>query len=136
MGQSTTLRMLLGLDRPTSGAATVGGHRLAELPHPMHVVGAVLDARSPPAPRGGRSSGGHRPSRRRAPEAGDRVPWPRRLGRCGGPSGRRLLSGNVGCRILVARFGRAGSVPVRRRRRRQSHGRVVQGAAGQRDRGR
>src|SRR5690606_4731994 len=35
-----------GLDKPTSGAATVNGHRLAELPQPMHVVGAMLDARA------------------------------------------------------------------------------------------
>lgn len=45
-GKSTTLRMFLGLDKPTSGAATVNGHRLAELPQPMHVVGAMLDARA------------------------------------------------------------------------------------------
>lgn len=45
-GKSTTLRMFLGLDRPTSGAATVGGLRLAETPHPMRVVGAMLDARA------------------------------------------------------------------------------------------
>ena len=45
-GKSTTLRMLLGLDKPTGGAATIGGHRLAEVPRPMHVVGAMLDARA------------------------------------------------------------------------------------------
>lgn len=45
-GKSTTLRMFLGLDRPTCGAATVGGLRLAETPHPMRVVGAMLDARA------------------------------------------------------------------------------------------
>ena len=45
-GKSTTLRMFLGLDKPTSGAATVDGHRLAELPHPMRVLGAMLDARA------------------------------------------------------------------------------------------
>ena len=45
-GKSTTLRMFLGLDRPTSGAATVGGLRLAETPDPMRVVGAMLDARA------------------------------------------------------------------------------------------
>lgn len=45
-GKSTTLRMFLGLDRPTSGAATVGGLRLTETPHPMRVVGAMLDARA------------------------------------------------------------------------------------------
>ncbi|MBB2913119.1 ABC-2 type transport system ATP-binding protein [Streptosporangium becharense] len=45
-GKSTTLRMFLGLDKPTSGAASVDGHRLAELPHPMRVIGAMLDARA------------------------------------------------------------------------------------------
>ncbi|WP_314645695.1 ATP-binding cassette domain-containing protein [uncultured Microbacterium sp.] len=45
-GKSTTLRMFLGLDKPTSGAATVGGHRLSELPQPMRVIGAMLDARA------------------------------------------------------------------------------------------
>jgi ABC-2 type transport system ATP-binding protein len=45
-GKSTTLRMILGLDRPTSGVATIGGHRIAELPHPMRTVGALLDARA------------------------------------------------------------------------------------------
>ncbi|MBB1053996.1 ATP-binding cassette domain-containing protein [Dietzia sp. B44] len=43
-GKSTTLRMFLGLDRPTSGAATIGGHPLSDLPQPMHVVGAMLAA--------------------------------------------------------------------------------------------
>ncbi len=45
-GKSTTLRMFLGLDRPTGGAATIGGLRIRELPHPMRVVGALLDARA------------------------------------------------------------------------------------------
>ena len=48
-GKSTTLRMFLGLDKPTSGAATVGGLRLAETPHPMRVVGAMLVAVGPSA---------------------------------------------------------------------------------------
>lgn len=45
-GKSTTLRMFLGLDKPTSGAATVDGRRLEELRHPMRVIGAMLDARA------------------------------------------------------------------------------------------
>jgi ABC-2 type transport system ATP-binding protein len=45
-GKSTTLRMFLGLDRPSSGAATIGGLRAAELPNPARVVGAMLDARA------------------------------------------------------------------------------------------
>ncbi|MGP6204913.1 ABC transporter ATP-binding protein [Microbacterium sp. F2] len=43
-GKTTTLRMLLGLIRPTSGAATIGGRRYDELTHPLHTVGAVLEA--------------------------------------------------------------------------------------------
>jgi len=45
-GKSTTLRMILGLDKPTSGAATIGGQRLAAMAHPMNIVGALLDARA------------------------------------------------------------------------------------------
>jgi ABC-2 type transport system ATP-binding protein len=45
-GKTTTLRMLLGLISPTSGTATVNGVRYAELPAPMRVVGAALEASS------------------------------------------------------------------------------------------
>ncbi|MEU4690870.1 ATP-binding cassette domain-containing protein [Actinoplanes sp. NPDC023714] len=43
-GKSTALRMLLGLHRPTSGEALIGGRRYIEIRHPLHEVGAVLDA--------------------------------------------------------------------------------------------
>jgi ABC-2 type transport system ATP-binding protein len=43
-GKTTTLRMLLGLVRPGSGSATIGGRRYADLPHPRRVVGAMLDS--------------------------------------------------------------------------------------------
>jgi ABC-2 type transport system ATP-binding protein len=42
-GKSTTLRMLLGLTRPTSGTATIDGLRYADLPDPAHAVGALTD---------------------------------------------------------------------------------------------
>ncbi|MFI5914748.1 ABC transporter ATP-binding protein [Dactylosporangium sp. NPDC051541] len=45
-GKSTTMRMLLGLARPTSGTITVGGHHIGELPNPARTVGALLDARA------------------------------------------------------------------------------------------
>ncbi|WP_415949934.1 ABC transporter ATP-binding protein [Streptomyces sp. KLOTTS4A1] len=45
-GKSTTMRMLLGLDAPTSGTATIGGRRYAAHPAPLTEVGALLEARS------------------------------------------------------------------------------------------
>lgn len=42
-GKSTTLRMVLGLDAPSSGTATVGGRPYAEQPAPLKAVGALLD---------------------------------------------------------------------------------------------
>jgi ABC-2 type transport system ATP-binding protein len=43
-GKTTTLRMILGLVRPTSGTATIGGMRYQDLPRPRAVVGAVLES--------------------------------------------------------------------------------------------
>src|SRR5690242_19256397 len=43
-GKSTTMRMLLGLDRPTSGEALVNGVRYGQLRRPLREIGAVLDA--------------------------------------------------------------------------------------------
>jgi ABC-2 type transport system ATP-binding protein len=43
-GKSTTMRMIVGLARPTGGTVTVGGHRYADLPVPLTEVGALLDA--------------------------------------------------------------------------------------------
>ena len=43
-GKSTTMRMVMGLDRPTSGTALVNGRQYAELEAPLHHVGALLDA--------------------------------------------------------------------------------------------
>jgi ABC-2 type transport system ATP-binding protein len=55
-GKSTTMRVVLGLDAPTSGEARVGGRRYSALPHPMREVGALLDAN---AVHGGRSAFDH-----------------------------------------------------------------------------
>ena len=43
-GKSTTMRMVLGLDRPTAGTATIGGRHYRDLPAPLREVGALLDA--------------------------------------------------------------------------------------------
>jgi ABC-2 type transport system ATP-binding protein len=45
-GKSTTMRMILGLDRPTSGSVTVNGRRYADSPAPLREVGALLEARA------------------------------------------------------------------------------------------
>jgi ABC-2 type transport system ATP-binding protein len=45
-GKSTTMRILVGLDRPTGGSATIGGNRYAQLTAPLRVVGALLEARA------------------------------------------------------------------------------------------
>src|SRR5689334_10918735 len=44
-GKSTTMRMILGLDRPTSGEALVNGQPYEKLAGPLHHVGALLDAK-------------------------------------------------------------------------------------------
>ncbi len=44
-GKSTTLRMLLGLVRPSAGSAQINGVPYAALARPATVVGAVLEAR-------------------------------------------------------------------------------------------
>ncbi|MEU1870569.1 ABC transporter ATP-binding protein [Streptomyces sp. NPDC019793] len=43
-GKSTTMRLVLGLDRPTSGTTTVGGRAYTTLHEPLRHVGALLDA--------------------------------------------------------------------------------------------
>jgi len=45
-GKSTTMRMIIGLDAPTSGEVTVHGRRYADSSAPLHEVGALLEARS------------------------------------------------------------------------------------------
>jgi ABC-2 type transport system ATP-binding protein len=44
-GKSTTLRMLLGLVKPTSGSILIDGQAFADLPAPARQVGAVLEQR-------------------------------------------------------------------------------------------
>jgi ABC-2 type transport system ATP-binding protein len=55
-GKSTTMRMIVGLDNPTAGSATVDGLAYRHLPAPMGAVGALLDAK---AVHGGRTARAH-----------------------------------------------------------------------------
>lgn len=45
-GKSTTMRMIMGLDTPTAGAALVNGKAYGELRWPLREVGALLDAKA------------------------------------------------------------------------------------------
>ena len=53
-GKTTALRSLLGLVRPTSGRALIGGRPYSRIDHPSRTVGAVLDSANPNPGRTGR----------------------------------------------------------------------------------
>jgi ABC-2 type transport system ATP-binding protein len=53
-GKSTTMRLILGLDAPTSGSALVDGRRYADLVRPLTTIGALLDAKAVHPGRTGR----------------------------------------------------------------------------------
>ena len=55
-GKTTTMRLILGLDYPNAGTATIDGKQYASLAYPMREVGALLDAK---AVHGGRSACNH-----------------------------------------------------------------------------
>jgi ABC-2 type transport system ATP-binding protein len=55
-GKSTTMRMMLGLDRPTSGEVLIDGKPFRASASPLHHVGALLDAH---AIHGGRTAYKH-----------------------------------------------------------------------------
>jgi ABC-2 type transport system ATP-binding protein len=50
-GKTTTMRMLLGLNAPSAGAALIGGRRYQDFTRPLYEVGALLDATAVPAGR-------------------------------------------------------------------------------------
>ncbi|MEV8395679.1 MULTISPECIES: ABC transporter ATP-binding protein [unclassified Streptomyces] len=45
-GKSTTMRMIMGLDRPTEGHALVNNRPYEQLRHPLREIGALLDAKA------------------------------------------------------------------------------------------
>jgi ABC-2 type transport system ATP-binding protein len=53
-GKSTSMRVLVGLTRPTSGTATILGRRFVDLPNPGLEVGVLLDASAQHSGRTGR----------------------------------------------------------------------------------
>ncbi|MFI9289221.1 ABC transporter ATP-binding protein [Streptomyces werraensis] len=53
-GKSTTMRLVLGLDHPTSGSAGLDGRPYAALREPLRTVGALLDAGAALGSRTGR----------------------------------------------------------------------------------
>ena len=53
-GKSTTMRIIVGLTRPTSGTATISGRSYLDLPNPGLEVGVLLDASAQHAGRTGR----------------------------------------------------------------------------------
>ncbi|MGI8493551.1 MAG: ABC transporter ATP-binding protein [Acidimicrobiales bacterium] len=55
-GKTTTMRLILGLDGPTTGDVTIGGRHYRDLPAPLREVGALLDAK---AMHGGRRAYNH-----------------------------------------------------------------------------
>ena len=55
-GKSTTMRIMLGLDAPTSGHVTIDGRSYRDIPAPMQEIGSLLDAK---AIQGGRSAHNH-----------------------------------------------------------------------------
>jgi ABC-2 type transport system ATP-binding protein len=54
-GKSTTMRMVMGLDRPTSSTVTVNGKPYAEHRSPLSEAGALLDAKAVHPGRSARS---------------------------------------------------------------------------------
>ena len=45
-GKTTTMKLILGLDHPTTGQVTVGGRQYRDLPAPLREIGALIDAKA------------------------------------------------------------------------------------------
>ena len=104
-GKSTTMRMIMGLDRPTAGLALVNGRRYADLPAPLREVGALLDAAAMHPGRTGRSH--LRIAAHSNGIPGDRVEEVIEQVDLGAAAGRRIKGYSLGMR---QRLGIAGAL--------------------------
>jgi ABC-2 type transport system ATP-binding protein len=95
-GKSTTMRMVLGLDRPTAGRVLIGGRPYRELDQPLREIGALID---PAAVDGGRSVRDHLRWLARTAALGDRrVDEVLDLVGLGSAAGRRIAALSLGMR--------------------------------------
>ena len=95
-GKSTTMRMILGLDQPTSGAALIEGKPYRELKTPLRTVGALLDAKWVHPNRSARAHLQWMAASNGIPKSRvDEVLGLVGLSECGGQEGRRVLAGYV-----------------------------------------
>jgi ABC-2 type transport system ATP-binding protein len=104
-GKSTTMRMVLGLDTPSAGTATVNGRRFSSLAEPLREVGALLDPGALHPGRTGRNhlrvaARTHGIGARRVDEVIDEVGL-------GSAAGRRIKGYSLGMR---QRLGIAGAL--------------------------
>ena len=88
-GKSTTMRVIMGLDRATSGSATIDGRSYADLEAPLRNVGALLEAKASHPGRSARAhllaiAQTHGLSRRRVDEVIDLVGLTSAAGRLAG----------------------------------------------------
>ncbi len=109
-GKSTTMRLALGLDRPTTGQVLVAGRPYAQLRRPLDQVGALLDAT---AVEGGRSAVDHLRWLARTHRIGDaRVRLLLEQVGLGGVARRRISTFSLGMKqrlgIAVALLGDPG----------------------------
>jgi len=93
-GKTTTMRIILGLNAPTSGTALVGGRRYQEIIRPLRQVGSLLDATAVP---GGRTAWSYLLSIAQSNGIGHhRVTEVLRLTGLGPAAGRRLRGFSLG----------------------------------------